>query len=410
MILRESYAIAHQTSNFIMRTNRQYDDRFAQEGAKIGQSLDIRLPAKYVTRTGNTMSIQNHVERAVALPLATIKGVDLEFTQEQLTFSLEMFSDRVLRPAMSQLMADVEADAFSMYKRVANFVGVVTTTTGSGLTYRQFQQTGRYLTDNLAPRDGNRNMNMNPESTVEFSDAVKGLFQSASNIERQYVEGVVGRTGGFETFENTILPAHVSGTFTGVITVTTTAGAPGFSDGTGNAYFATTSINIDGTTVLALNDGDIFTIAGVNEVHPETKQDLGYLKRFTISADVNGTTTGTLALTPALIIGGAYANASAAALDGAVVTLHGPATGAAAITYGQNLAFHRDAFAWVTADLIDPSQFGAWGAREVMDNFSIRIWRDRDITNGNFPARLDIAYGFVPVYPEWACRHTHVRQ
>lgn len=311
---------------------------------------------------------------------------------------------------MSQLMADVEADAFTMYKAVPNFVGVVTTTAGSGLTYRQFQQTGRYLTDNLAPRDGNRTATINPESTVEFSDAVKGLFQSADKIEQQYVEGVVGRTGGYNVFENTILPAHVSGTFTGPITVTTTAGAPGFSDGTGNAYFTTTSINFDGTSAFDLEVGDIVTIAAVNEVHPETKQDLGYPKRFTVSTAISGTTDGTLVLRPALIIGGAYANASAAALDNAVVTLHGPASAGGAITYGQNLMFHRDAFAFVTADLIDPSQFGAWGAREVMDNFSIRIWRDRDITNGNFPARLDIAYGFVEVYPEWACRHTHVRQ
>lgn len=413
MILREAYAIAHQASNFIMNTNRQYDDRFARKGAKIGQALDVRLPAKYTTRTGNTMSTQNHVERKVELPLATIRGVDLNFGQEELSFSLDDFSKRVLRPAMSQLIADVEADAFSMYKRVANYVGNFVTTT-TGLNYLQFQKTGKFLTENLAPQS-ERVACVNPESRVAFSDSVKGLFQSAESIKKQYVEGIMGRTGGFDIYENTILPTHTTGIVTttgGAITVTTSAAADTGYDGTGNAWPTgdAFSLKVDGFTSANLKEGDVITITGVYDVHPETKQARGYLKRFVVQEDTNLSSSGTLPILPFPILSGAYQNVSAAIVDGATVTVLGVTTGAASgLTYAQNLSFHKDAFAFVTADLEDPSQYGAWGTREVMDNLSLRIWRQGDITNGAFPCRLDIAYGFAPIYPEWACRHVHLQ-
>lgn len=414
MILRETYAIAHQVSNFIMRTNRQYDDRFAGTGVKIGQNLDIRLPAKYVTRTGNAMQVQNYVERKVPLPLATIKGVDLNFGQEELTFSIQDFSTRVLRPAVSQLIADVEADAFSMIQSVPNYVGIVSTTTGSGLNYLQFQTCGKYLADNLAPRGMDRTATLNSESTVTFNDAVKGLFQSSEAIEQQYVEGVMGRTGGFNVYENTLLPAHTTGLITttgAALTVTTTSGAPGFFDGTGNAWPDATflTINLDGgDTATQFRKGDIVTFSNTYEVHPETKQNLGYLKRFVVDEDVDGTSTVALKIKPVPIVGGAYANVNSGIADGETVSRVGQAVGTGtALTYAQNLFFHRDAFAFVTADLEDPSQYGAWGGRQVMDGLSIRIWRQGDIANGAFPCRLDIAYGYTPVYPEWACRQIH---
>jgi len=409
-ILRAAYAVMHQKSNFIMKVNRQYDDAFDADGVNGGETLRIRVPTQFTVRTGNTMATQNYVERSVPLPRSTIKGVDLNFGQQELSFSLEDFTERVIAPAASRLIAAVEEDAFSMYKQVPNFVGSVTVTTASGLNYLQFQTAGRYISENLAPPT-DRYVCVNPESRVTFSDAVKGLFQSTEKIRDQYVEGLMGRTGGFDVAENTIVPAHTSGTFTATtISVTTTAGSTGFFDGTGNAYSNTPfSINIDGTSAITLEAGDIVTFSGVNDVHPETKQDLGYLKRFVVQAQATGTSTLTFTILPVPIVGGAYANVSAAILNNAVMTLLGPATTVAAITYGQNLFFHKDAFAFVTADLIDPSQFGAWGGRRVEDNLSLRIWRQGDIANGSIPCRLDIAYGYTPVYPWWATRHVHMR-
>lgn len=413
LILREIYAIMHQTSNFLMRLNRQYDDRFSLGGVKGGEVLDVRLPAKVTSTKGNAMTPQNYVERSVPLPRSEVRHVGLNFGQQELSFSIQDFSARVLRPVVSQMVADVEAEVMqAMYKLVPNYVGVVTTTDDSGLDYLQFQQTARFLSENLAPRDMDRTACINPESTVVFNNAVKGLFQDSSSISEQYVEGVMGRTGGYNCYENTLLPAHTTGTFTsaGGLTVSTSSAADEGVAGTGNAYDAGPfDLKINSDTSYALLEGDILTIEGVNEVHPETKQDLGYLKRFVVAEDSSGTTTGTVPIRPAPILAGAYQNVSGPIVNTNDLTLHGPASGDPAITYGQNLMFHKDAFAFVTADLEDPSAYGAWGGRMVQDNLSFRIWRQGDIANGAFPVRLDMAYGFAGIYPEWCVRHTHVR-
>jgi len=406
VILKECYAIMHQSSNFIQKVNRQYDNRFANKDMQIGQSLDVRLPPKYTTRTGNTMSQQNIVQRAVALPLATINGIDLNITQEQMTFSIEDLSTQVLNPAVSQLTATVEgAFLTAMLKKTAQYAGSVTTYA----TYNSFQTVGRYLSESLAPPSP-RTMTMNPQTRVDFSTDVKGLFQSSNAIEKQYVDGMMGRTGGFEVFENTLCPSFTPGTFNGTLSCTVSTTADGGYAGTDNAYTTTFGLKFDVTTSYAFNEGDIITIGGVYDVQAETKAVYGTLKKFTVTASTSGTTTGTLTISPAPILAGAYQNVSTAIADNAAILVLGSVSGATTAgrtIYGQNLGFHRDAFAFVTADLQDPSEYGAWGTRQVFDNLSLRIWRQGDITNGTFPCRLDIAWGGAAIYPEWASKLVH---
>lgn len=401
MITRECQRVLHQKSNMIARTNRQYDDRFAQSGAKIGQALNLRLPAKYVTRRGPAMVTQNSTERSVTLPIVSMYGVDLSFSTYELTFNINDFSKQFIEPAMAQLAATIEGDFLAqMMVSVANFSGQTTTTA----TYREFQNAGRYLTDNLAPPDNMRTMGLDPQTRVDFSDAVKGLFQSASNIEEQYTEGVVGRTGGFNVYENTLLPTQTTpSTMAG--TPVTNGASQGF-DGTGNLYAASGSIITSGWTgsVLQLNQGDIFTVAGVFAVHPETKKSLGYLKRFVVLAPVTSASgAATITFTPALIMNGAYQNVTNFAATGQTIVI----ISTAGATYGNNLAFHKDAFAFVSADLELPGD-GKFEARERFENLSMRLIRKYDIASDNLPCRVDVAVGFTPIYPELACRFVHL--
>jgi hypothetical protein len=79
--------------------------------------------------------------------------------------------------------------------------------------------------------------------------------------------------------------------------------------------------------------------------------------------------------------------------------------GSASTVYEQHLAYHRDAFAFVTADLEMP-QGVHFASRQTLDGLSIRIVRQYDINNDNIPARLDILHGYEAIRPEWACRIT----
>lgn len=399
MITREAQMVLHQKINLLGNMNRQYDNRFAQTGAKIGTNLDLRLPPKYTTRSTSTYSAQNVVERKVSLPVASIIGIDTAITDTELTMSLDNFRQTILEPAMAQLAASLESTVLTgVYRKVANYAG----TTSSQIDYKKFQQAGQVLTENLAPVDANRVMGLNPASRVEFSDATKGLFQSADNISQQYREGRVGRTGGFDVYENTLIPTHTVGTYAG--TPLTKGGSQG-NAGTGNAYVSTTDLVTDGWSsgASSLKAGDIITIDGVYDVHPETKASTGRLKRFAVVSDVSDTTGDmTITISPAIISGGAYQNVSNLAGNDKAITVLGT-TGQ---IYGQNIAFHRDAFAFVTADLAIPNGVDM-AARENYEGISMRFIRWFDGDTGDWKSRFDILYGYTAIYPELACRLVH---
>lgn len=404
-ITREGLRILHGKLSFLSSVRRDYDSQFAQTGAKIGTQLNIRMPSMYKVRTGATLSTQDHVERSTPLYVTSQIGVDVSFTSVELTMSLDDFGKRVLDPAMTKLAAYLEDDCLSRaYKLVANYTG----TTSTQMTYKQFQQGGQLLSENLAPPDA-RTALMNPASIVEFNDAVKGLFQAQTNIGAQYREGMMGRTGGFDVMENTFLPSHTRGSLAG--TPLTVGAALGTST-TANAWVSQTDMSVDGatsgTTLLA---GDIVTFSGVYDIHPETKQKLGRLKRFVVQSNVTLTTAATaytVTVKPGVIYGSgnAYQNCALSGVsdtDNLTVT----AFGVASTAYGQNLQFHKDAFVFATADLVNVSEYGAWGARDTMDGISMRIAKNYDITNDAVPCRIDILYGFAGLYPELAARGFH---
>ena len=403
VITREAIRVLHGELSFLSNVNTQYDDRFANEGAKIGTSLNIRMPSKYTVRTGATLSAQDHVERSTALAVASQYGVDVSFTSVELTMSLDDFSKRIISPAMKQLAAKLEGDALVVAKNwVANYTG----TTSTQMSYKQFAQGSQRLTENLAP-SGDRTALLNPLSRVEFSDAVKGLFHDSTGVKELYKEGIMGRTGGFTVYENTFLPSHTVGNSITMGTPLVT-GTPGTTT-TSNAYVATTDVDVDGlTSGVGISQGDIVTISSVFDVHPETKVSTGVLKRFVIR---NSTTTvvtaGTITLTlsPGIMSGSgnAYQNVNAAPANNATVTR----VGVENTSYGQCLQFHKDAFAFATADLVDVSKFGAWGARQSMDGISMRIAKQYAISSDTVPCRIDVLWGFAPLYPELAVRGWH---
>jgi hypothetical protein len=389
MITRESLRILHNKLTFIRRMNRQYDDSFAKTGAKIGETLKIRLPNQYVVRTGATLVPQDTTESSVSLTVATQKGVDLNFTSADLTMDLDDFSERIIEPAMSVLASNVESDAFSMFKDVYNFVGTPGTTPNTLLTILQARAK---LNNSLAPMDAERSLHMSSETNASMVDALKGLFQDSAAIKEQYREGLMGRTAGFDWYENPMVPFFTMGNTVSGVTVN---GATQ----TGNV------LNIGGVANAdVFTQGTVFTIAGVYRVHPETKQVTSTLHQFVVSgSDQTMTgTTGALTISPAITPTGATQNVNASPATGAAITI---VSGAAAGTYQQDIAFHKDAFTFATADLIMPKGID-FAAREVMDGISMRIVRQYDINSDSLPCRLDVFYGYKTIRPQLACRIT----
>ncbi|MGX5662233.1 P22 phage major capsid protein family protein [Diaphorobacter nitroreducens] len=384
-VTREALRILHQKLNFVGRIKRDYDDSFAKTGAKIGDSLKIRLPNEYTVRTGATLSAQDTSEISTTLQVATQKGVDLNFTSVDLTLSLDDFSKRILDPAMSVLAANIEADALNMMLDVYQNVNNI----GSALTFKRLMESRKVLNDSLAPMDNDRTVLLNTNDNVDLVDALKGLFQDSTAIREQYREGSMGRTGGYDFYENTLIGNQLTGT---------AAAATGYTvNGAVTTNGSTTVTLAAGATTF--KKGDIITFVGCNRVHPETKADTGVLQQFVVTADYAGG-AGNISVSPAIYTSGGRQNVVAAGIANGVSVAK---VGAASGIYKPSLAFHKDAFAFATADLVMPGGVD-FASRQVLDGISMRIVRQYDINNDKFPCRLDVLYGYKTIRPQLACR------
>lgn len=380
-ITREGLRILKNTNGILKKVDRQFDDDFGKEGSKNAGNLLIREPNRYTVGTGRTITAQDTTEVTTALAVATQKHVPVQFFSSELALSLDDFSDRILKPAMSVLASDIaKSVALAGAQAFSNHVGTPGTTPTSFLT---FAQAGERLDWQTAPRDGNRSVILNPTAMAAVADAQKGLFQPGGVIGEQYKSGMLDQMTGFDFVMDQSLPAIAHG-----------AGASYLTNGAPPLVSGTATLAVD-TGTGALTAGQQFTIAGVNEVNPDTKQSTGQLKTFTVGTDYGGG-AGNITLSEIIYTSGPRQNASAALPDNTALTL----VGSASTTYVRNLAFHASAIVLATADLPLPKGVDM-AYRAKMDNLSLRFIRFYDGTTDNFIGRFDILYGVKVVRPPW---------
>jgi hypothetical protein len=381
-VVRECLRVLHQKSNFIGRINRQYDNAYSVSGAKAGQTVSLKLPNQFTVRSGAVMSVQDVTQPTIPLTLATQKGVDLSATSVDFTMNISQddWRQNVIEPAMAVLIANIEADALSMIKDVYNQVNNI----ASATTLNKLLLGRKALNDNLAPMDNSRTALLCTQDNVDLVDALKTLFQDSDSIAEQYREGSMGRTAGFNFYENTLINR--------------------FTSGSDNSAYTVSGANQTGASIVVatgtgtFKKGDVVTFAGCNRVHPETKADTGALQNFTLTADYAGG-AGTIAVSPSIVITGSTQNCTAAPTNGGAVTKQG---GASAV-YGQSILFHKDAFAFVTADLYLPKNQPV-AVRENYEGISMRLWQGADITNDKHPLRIDVLYGYKTIRAQLAAR------
>lgn len=388
IITREALRILHANLNFISNINKQYDNQFANSGAspsgKIGPSLTIRMPNEYSVRNGWALAIQDTVETSQVLTVSKVKGVDLQFSQQDRTLTIDEFSQRYLKPAISVLATQIEADALSMVNDVYNAVD----DNANPFSYKDFANGRRLLNQYLAPQDGERVGIITPGHVVSYSDAIKGLFNPQESVSKPYLTGKIGKVNGINTYENTVLAPFQSGT---------AAAATGY---TVNGANQTGSSIVVQTGTTTFTQGDIITFAGVNAVDPETKANRGFLQQFVVTSPYAGG-AGNLPISPAIVTAGAAQNVSGSPANAAAISKVG---GGASALYSQSLLFHPDAFTFVTADLVDVSKYGAWGARQTMDGISMSIAQQYNINDASIPCRIDVLYGYKTLRPQFAAR------
>jgi hypothetical protein len=393
MITKEALRLAHEKASFLGTINRQFDDSFGQDGGKIGDTLRIKLPSQYTRRQGSrVMDVQQAVETNTTVTTATQDGVDMRFNSRELSLDLNNFSKQHLEPAMATLVSGIESDVLQgCTKKVFSVAG----TAGTPPTdLAAVGEARAKMNKFLAPKDGNRFIQMESITMGGLVNGVKNLYQDSAQIKEAFREGFIARTAMADYYENERVWS-----LTNSSDVTGTTDNPALVTDGGN------SVDMH-TTVAAPAVGSVFTIAGVYACHPETKAAFSFLQQFVVLTTAAGVPT----ISPSTYLTGARKNVSKSDGTNLATTDFDNKTltfvGAASTSYVQNLMYHKDFATFVTAPL--PIMAGAAKCvTQTYDGLSIRVWQDGDIRNDELLTRIDILYGYAVLRPQWACRITN---
>ena len=390
MITRKSLEILENNLVITRNVNRQYDDSFAVEGAKIGSTLRIRLPDRALVTDGAALQAQDDNEQYTTLTVASQKHVGINFTSAELTMQLDDFAERVLKPRISQLASTVDADVANAFKQIGNSVGTPGTTPATALVMLQAQQK---LNENAATMSP-RYLTVNPAANAALVNGLSGFFNPQDVISRQFKNGMMGEQ------------------VLGYDEVNMSQSIKSFTTGSRAATGGTLSaaVTAEGATTIAVTGagnngivriGDVFTVADCFAVNPQTRESTGSLFQFVATAEttLNGSGAGNITVAPIYSAGNALATVDVLPQSGKAVVF----VGAASTTYAQNIAYHRDAIAFATADLLLP-QGVDMASRAVHTGISLRVVRQYDINNDRMPCRVDVLYGYNTIRPQMACR------
>ena len=387
-------------TQFLKSVDKEPASSFGQvNGYNVGQTIKINKPARFIPSSSADVSaaIQDVVEQTTDLSLDTRKVIPIALTSAEVQneMALKSWSKRILDPAVSSIAQHIENSFLETTSdAVWNSVGTAGSTvfdTDTMLSARQ------KLKENLVPDDDNMFALLNSKAMRSAVNARKGLFQSSEDIKKQYRQGYVGMSDGFTFLENNLLPTHTNGNDVTGVEVRTTVSTEGQA-----------TLVVEGltTTTGTVKKGSVFTIATVNAVHPITKEDLGYLQQFVVTADATADGSGyaTLSISPGIYTSGAdngLQNVTAFPADGDAITF----VGSASTGYGQNIAFHKSAIRFASVPLMLPSD-AHMVSQKTVDGMTLRVWMASDILTDKMIMRLDFLGGLSVVRPEWVCRIT----
>lgn len=384
LISKETLAILENNLVAASKVNRQFENQFA----KIGTTLTVRKPNRFKVTMGPALQIQDISEPSTSISISQQAHVDFQFSSQELTLTIEEYSERYCKPAAVELANKLDYDVLGNFTSVFNEVGTPGTLPS---TFANLASVGQRMDEGAVPQDG-RVLILNPAAYWSLANGLIGLF--VKSVAEPALKGFLATIANFEIYEDQNIQAQLVGTHAGTPVVN------------GAGQTGATLVTNGWTASLAglLNVGDVFTIAGVFAVNPKNRQSTGTLQNFVVTATAasDGSGNSTISIYPAITTSGAYQTVSASPANSAAITVFGTAS----TSYFQNIAFVRDCFGLVCVPMELPGGVD-FAAREMYRNISMRIVRAFDIFNDVTPCRIDILYGTSTFYPELGCRMTN---
>ena len=389
---RDVLRVAKNSTRFVRSITKKLSDDFSVSGTKVGGTVGVRLPQRFVTSKGEGIQIQGLTDSIVYVTITDQANVAWSWSSRQATLEIEEARERYVNPAAIQIANTMDKDGLGrLYLDVYQAQGTPGTPPTANSVYFQAADD---LTNSAVPMDS-RTMVVNAQSGTAIANANLALFNMGSS-KNAFEEGKLasGALKWKEWWEDVNVKPHTYGTYTGAPLV--------FGAGQTGSTLATDGWTSGGAT---LNRGDVFTIGsgstGVYSVNPQSYQSTTTLQRFVVTETVSDSTGAmTISISPSIITSGAYQTVVASPANDATINV----LGTSAVVSPQNLGFHKQAFCMASADLVMPKQGEAARVRAPETGLSLRYWEASDIMTDQHPSRLDVIYGFKTLRPDWAVR------
>jgi coat protein Gp5 len=405
MISLAMLPVLHNNTIMAKKTTRKYEDKYARDGAKIGNRFEVRKPPRLFPNDGITFVSQDYVEEMVELVVTEHKNIGIEFNDDDLTLNMDDFAGRVIAPSLVPIANQVDVFLASKFSGVWNTTGSPGTVAA---TDTPFLDAHVLLTNNDAPMTKPWPMLVTPRVGARLSSGLAGRFNPQPAISKLYEQGSMnhgyrsmGTALGWDFYETQNMPNQATGVFAGTPSI---AGA--------NQTGATINTDLWTATTSTVAVGDVVQFDGVFQVNPVTHNTIGgELMNFRITAAATADGGGLMALSiePPIITSGRDQTCSGSPADDALVYVYGTTTVAnvASKQSAQCLGWAEDAITLACVDLKPlPKNTGVECVRMSDDDLGLSIMfsRGSDIRALSLVSRFDILYGAVLTRPEHMVR------
>lgn len=364
------------------------------EGAKIGYTVQQRVPTAPIVSEGQALQIQPYINQTVPISLTHQLQVACGWSTADETVEIEEVQERCTMPAGKALGAKCDVlFGQEIYKSIYYTIG----TPGVAVTDNATITDGVAKLTNVGASDALWAV-LDPKAMSKIVSANFAIFNLPGGTRNFKTGQFSGENFGIdEWFQDPFMPTHTTGTFTSSTPVTTAASQTG------------STLTISGMGTYSLKAGDTFKVAGVDSVNPVAKSDTGDLQEFTLNVDVAGSSTATLTFSPAIITSGVLQTVTASPANGAAIIFTG-ATGTVSATLTtttsrQSIIAKSDAFAFVNAPLARKLAGAETGQiRDAEAKVSMRYVEQYNIQTDQEPRRIDMLVGNAVVQPYYAMR------
>lgn len=360
-IAQESLIVLENELVLAGLVHRAYSKEY-QHG--VGSTVSIRKPWTVTdgTVSTSTVNMATVTESSVDVVLNTHLDLTVEITTQELTMDIVDFSEQVIQPIMRARAQAVDAQLALLFRDVAAHYAVSSTPAVSDISGI------RAVQGVMKVPMGDRRMVVHPMTEADYMHLDAFLHaEKRGDGGKALREASMGRVLGYDWYMSQNIQTHTPGDPTGGTATILLKGA-----GASAATVATVDAAVSGSTINAY---DVFKVVGYDQWHV-----------ISVNATAN-VGTHIVSFQPAF---------AGARTDDSTVTFQRTAQRA-------NLAFHKNAFALVTAPLAPP----IGGAKAAVLNYkglSCRVVYDYAIMSKKNVISVDMLLGTKTLDRDLAAR------